>query len=46
MADPHRCLEFAARVAREGVIDFLYCLVRMYPWQCTRCHRCFHRLQR
>jgi hypothetical protein len=45
-ADRHRCLEFASRVAREGVIDFVYHLVGMYPWQCTRCRRCFHRFQR
>ena len=45
-ADPHRCLEYAARVGREGLTDFVYRLVGMYPWQCTRCFRCFHRFHR
>ena len=45
-ADPHHCVEFAARVGREGLVDFLYHLVGMYPWQCSRCRRCFHRFER
>jgi len=44
--DPHHCVEFAARVGREGLVDFVYRLVGMYPWQCGRCRRCFHRFQR
>ena len=46
MTDPHRCVEFAVRVGREGPVDFLYRVVGMYPWQCSRCRRCFHRFQR
>ena len=45
-ADPHHCVEFAARVRREGLVDFLYGLVGMYPWQCGRCRRGFHRFER
>ena len=45
-SDPHHCVEFAARVGREGLVDFLYHLVGMYPWQCSRCRRCFHRFER
>ena len=46
MDDPHHCMEYAARVGREGPVDFIFRLVGMYPWQCGRCRRCFHRFQR
>ena len=45
-ADPHQCMDYAARVSREGLLDFLSGLVGMYPWQCSHCHRCFRRFQR
>jgi len=46
MTDPHHCVEFAVLVGREGPVDFLYRMAGMYPWQCSRCRRCFHRFQR
>jgi hypothetical protein len=27
-------------------MDFLFRLFGMYPWRCTQCGCCFHRLQR
>jgi hypothetical protein len=27
-------------------VDLLFRLIGLYPWQCSRCHRCFHRFQR
>jgi hypothetical protein len=27
-------------------VDLLFRLIGLYPWQCNRCHRCFHRFQR
>ena len=40
---PHSCLQFVSRVRREGLKDFLYRLIGLYPW---RCNRCLHRLYR
>ena len=44
--DPHHCKEYAVRVRRKGLLNFLFRLVGMYPWQCSRCHRSFHRFRR
>jgi len=46
MVDPHQCVEYAGRISREGFVDLLFRLIGLYPWQCNRCHRCFHRFQR
>lgn len=42
----HSCFTYAVRVSREGIIDFMYRWIGLYPWQCTRCRRCFHRSTR
>jgi hypothetical protein len=46
MIVPHQCMEYAGRISREGFVDLLFRLIGLYPWQCSRCHRCFHRFQR
>jgi hypothetical protein len=45
-ADSCSCRQHSARVARQGVIDFLCRLAGAYPWQCLLCSRRFHRLRR
>jgi hypothetical protein len=42
----HECLRHAHRIKREGLVDFLFRLIGLYPWQCNRCRRSFRRHQR
>ncbi len=37
----HLCFEYAHRLRREGLIDFLGSCVGLYPWQCSQCNRRF-----
>ena len=46
VVDPHSCMEYVVRVRREGLVDFRFRLVGMYPWQCSRCGRVSHRFLR
>ena len=47
IVDPlHCCMEYAVRVRRKGLVDFLFRLVGMYPWQCSLCRRGSHRFRR
>lgn len=42
----HECLRHSHRIKRDGLVDFLCRLIGLYPWQCNRCRRSFHRQQR
>ena len=46
MVKRHQCMEYAVRVDREGLVDAVYHLLGMYPWQCILCNRFFHRFRR
>ena len=46
MVDSHHCKEYAVRIRREGLIDFLFRLGGIYPWQCSRCKRVSYRFLR
>jgi hypothetical protein len=41
-----RCDQHSVRIRRQGLIDFLCRLFGLYPWQCFKCGRRFHRFRR
>ena len=41
-----QCDQHGYRIRRQGIWDSLLRLVGLYPWQCSQCHRDFHRFRR
>ena len=37
------CDQQALRIRRQGIWDSLLGVFGLYPWQCSQCHRRFHR---
>ena len=40
------CDQHALRIRRQGIWDSLLGVFGFYPWQCSQCHRRFHRSAR
>ena len=40
------CEQSSYRIRRQRFRDSLLRVVGLYPWQCSKCHRRFHRLRR
>ena len=43
---PCNCDQHSYRIRRKRISDAVLRVVGLYPWECTKCRRRFHRLRR